>query len=60
MKVMTFEVSDIDSEAIEEAIAKRHAWNCLPDAIEHDETIRGRLLAEVCRGWIERVEVSRT
>ena len=39
-----------------EALARRQALRCLPDYEDHElaeSDLRGRLLAEICRGWLE-------
>jgi len=43
MKTITFAVDDLDHDAI----------------LEAEGDAGGRLLAEVCRGWLERVESRR-
>lgn len=48
---ITITVDDDDYDAIQEAIARRQAWRCLPDV--DAGCLSGRLLAEICRGWIE-------
>lgn len=42
-----------DWEAIEEAMVRRLSWGTMPDARHDDATMTGRLLAEICRGWME-------
>ena len=50
---LTFFVDDLDFQAIRSALLHRKAWDALPDA-EPGSTEHGILLAEICRGWMER------
>jgi hypothetical protein len=52
MKTITFQVDEDDFDAIQNAVAKRQTIP-LPDS---DGDKLGRVIAEICRGWYERVE----
>ena len=56
MKRLTFDVCDVDAEAIEKALSMRQGLGTLPDIFEDDENTRGMLLGEVCRGWSEWID----
>lgn len=61
MKRITFEVDDLDFEAIQKAVARRQAAFrvngelIIPDG---EGDLRGRLIAEICRGWVEFLDKS--
>lgn len=40
-----------DYDAIQKAIAYRQTWGVMPDG---DGNIAGRVVAEICRGWLEQ------
>ena len=46
-------IDDTDHNAIQKAIARRQRWMVLPDADEPGCNLAGRVVAEICRGWIE-------
>lgn len=48
-------VDDADRRSIEQAIEKRAA-GIMPDQLHDDANEAGQVLAEICRGWIERCE----
>lgn len=51
---MTFKVDAADRFAIQKALALRASRESgVPDAHHDDATDEGRLLAEICRGWLE-------
>ena len=47
---MTLELDEDDRNAINMAITQRQIWRVLPDG---DGNLAGRVLAEICRGWME-------
>lgn len=53
MKTITLEVDQEDFDAIQSAICRRQSFQCLPDG---DGNLTGRIVAEICRGWLERVD----
>ena len=53
MKTITLKVDDEDFDAIQSAICRRQSFRCLPDG---DGNMTGRVVAEICRGWLERVD----
>lgn len=53
MKTMTLEVDQDDFDAIQSAVCRRQAVQCLPDG---DGNLVGRIVAEICRGWSERMD----
>lgn len=53
MKMITLEVDQEDFDAIQSAICRRQSFQCLPDG---DGNLTGRIVAEICRGWLERVD----
>lgn len=56
MPHLSFAVDESDCGAIMEALARRQALRCMPDYEDHElaeSDLRGRLLAEICRGWLE-------
>ena len=48
-------VDDLDFNAIQMALGVRQSWQALPDSDEADANLAGRLVAEICRGWHDRV-----
>lgn len=52
---LTLLVDDADYEAIHAALLYRRDWNCVPDA-EPGSSENGVLMAEICRGWMERCD----
>lgn len=46
-------VDSCDYQAIQEAMSRRQAWRVLPDSDESTANLSGRLVAEICRGWME-------
>jgi len=50
---VTVRVDTDDFLAIQSALLYRRDWNCVPDA-EAGSTENGVLMAEICRGWMER------
>lgn len=59
MKTFKLKLDDLDYEAVQEAITIRKSGLFHVDGVlilpEHESELRGALLAEVCRGWVERV-----
>lgn len=47
-----FSVDEQDAAAIHAAIAERQRWRAMPDG---GGDLRGRVIAEICRGWLEMV-----
>lgn len=45
----------LDFEAVQEAMALRKSWDCMPD---HESNHDGALIAEICRGWLERLAMT--
>lgn len=52
MKRFEFVADDEDAAAIYEAIARRQTWRVMPDG---GGDLTGRVLAEICRGWLELI-----
>lgn len=52
----SFAADDEDAAAIHAAIARRQTWRIMPDG---DGDLTGRVLAEICRGWLERLDMDR-
>jgi len=50
VRTITLECDAIDFDAIQNAISRRQAMQCLP---EGGGNTAGRVIAEICRGWIE-------
>lgn len=46
-------IDETDYDAIQDAIARRQRWQALPDSEHDDANISGRVIAEICRGWME-------
>jgi hypothetical protein len=59
MKTLTFYLDDLDADAVRRAIARRQTFRpggeLLLPAGESD--LAGALLAEVCRGWCEMIDL---
>ena len=59
MKMIVLELDDLDHEAITKAIAKRQSFRMWP-MDEHyggPSNIAGLAVAEICRGWMEFIEI---
>lgn len=54
MKTLTLILDELDHDAIRRALAIRQGWRILPDG---EGDIAGRLLAEICRGWEEMLDM---
>lgn len=54
MKRIELEVDDLDYEAIQRVIATRQLYRCMPDG---EGNQAGRVIAEICRGWEEMLEI---
>ena len=52
-RTLTVRIDQLDYDAIQRAIAYRQTWRSLPDG---DGDIAGRIIAEICRGWMEWME----
>ena len=50
-KTLSLELSDLDYDAIQKAIAYRQTWRAMPDA--DGSNLPGAVMAEICRGWLE-------
>ena len=61
MKTITLEVDDLDYDAIQRAIATRQAFRVWPedDDMPVLSNISGLAIAEICRGWLEFLEISK-
>lgn len=53
---IVLKVDHWDAESIREAMARRKSWGVLPDACHDDADLFGRLIAEICRGWLEMLD----
>lgn len=47
------ECDELDAKAIHEAIARRQRRRIMPDG---DGNMAGRVIAEICRGWMELLD----
>ena len=60
MPVITFEIDADDELAIHAAIARYQRTNRWPEGDtlvpEGDGELRGLILGEICRGWMEMIE----
>ena len=52
-RTIELRVDTLDYDAIQEAIGRRQRWRVLPDADDSEANLAGRLIAEICRGWME-------
>lgn len=57
-KVVLF-LDELDHKAVQEAVIRRESWKCLPDSGHDDCNLVGRVIAEICRGWMEMLDVSK-
>ncbi len=55
-RTITLVVDEDDFRDINAAIARRQSWRIMPD--EGGGNLTGRVVAEICRGWLERVDAS--
>ena len=57
-RTMTITLDDDDYRAVQEAIARRQAMRVDGQAIidPGESDTAGTYLAEICRGWLERIE----
>ena len=46
-------VDDLDYDAIQSALCRRQRWQVLPDSDDAGANLAGRVIAEICRGWME-------
>lgn len=61
MNRVNLELDDDDMRSVHEAIAKRQASRVNNESIMPDgeSCVRGAIIAEICRGWIEFMESGR-
>lgn len=52
---LTLRLDDLDRRSIEQAMSQRDN-GILPDPVHDDANEAGMLIAEICRGWMERCE----
>jgi len=52
-RCLILQVDDLDWQAIQTAMARRQSWRVLPDSDCDQANLAGRLIAEICRGWME-------
>lgn len=57
VKKIVLEVDDLDFHAIQNAMARRQSFRVMPDA--DGGNIAGRVIAEICRGWLERLDADK-
>lgn len=50
-RLMPLVLDQADYDAIQKAIAYRQTWGVMPDG---EGNIAGRVIAEICRGWLEQ------
>ncbi len=50
MKKITLELDELDYNALLRAMSIRQQSRCMPDG---DGNMAGRVIAEICRGWLE-------
>lgn len=55
MHTITIRLDDDDARDIHAALAFRQSLGYIPDATHDDADLAGRIIAEICRGWMERV-----
>lgn len=51
MRTVELVVDELDYCSIQEAIAKRQTWMSMPD--DDGGNAAGKVVAEICRGWLE-------
>ena len=51
------EADEDDFRDINAAIARRQSWRVMPD--EGGGNLTGRVVAEICRGWLEMLDADR-
>jgi hypothetical protein len=59
-KTITLELDDLDFDTVQQAMSRRQGFmggNCLPDG---GGNLAGRVVAEICRGWMEMLDVRRS
>jgi hypothetical protein len=61
MKAITLELDDLDYDAVQKAIAVRQSFRVWPedDDMPILSNVPGLAIAEICRGWLEFLEVSK-
>jgi len=62
MKTMTLILDELDHRAVQRAIARRQTFrdehgDCI--APLSDSNTAGAMLAEICRGWLEMLDLNR-
>ena len=58
LHTIELKVDELDFQAINNAISRRQGWGIIPDTDEPDANLAGRLIAEICRGWLEYRDVT--
>ena len=56
-RTITLIVDEDDFRDINAAIARRQSWRIMPD--EGGGNLTGRVIAEICRGWMERLDADK-
>ena len=56
-RTITLIVDEDDFRDINAAIARRQSWRIMPD--EGGGNLAGRVVAEICRGWMERLDADK-
>lgn len=59
MRTMTLQLDDTDYDAIQRAIATRQSFRCWPSSDEVDSDLAGLAVAEICRCWMEMLDLGR-
>lgn len=52
LRTIELKIDELDYRAIQSAFAERQRF-AIPDACHDDANTAGRLVAEICRGWLE-------
>lgn len=55
-KQIVLSLDELDYDAIQKAIARRQLFRVMPDGTSNTA---GAVLAEICRGWLEFMDLSK-
>ena len=56
MRKMVLELDELDYDAVQMAITRRQCFRIMP---EGQSNVAGAVLAEICRGWMEFIDLSK-